>query len=497
MDAEILDVKSCFDKLWAAETANDAFDNGLTNDHFVLSSKSNNKCNVSIKLPWGKVTKPVQFENIEMQGSVNSPLRCSMTTDTLGKDILSNKAKANTLYRYKGFLPIPPLALVDDLFVITKCGVESLVMNGEVHSKIMTKRLELGIEKCFQMHFGKKSSTCHSLMVDSSAWMEKTNKQKYLGSIVASSAKADENIRARCVKSITIKNEILSILNEIKLGQHHFELAFMMHSSMFINGILFSLEALVNITEKHVDQLMACEKDMLCQIFKCQRSVPLEALYIESNVTPIKFILMGRRVMFFWTILNKSKSELVCQTVEAMIEFPDDGGWMALVRKDLHFLDIQYSDEYLAMLSKKEISTLVRRSVERRKHEFLLKLQANHSKSSKLEISGQISEYLISKKISNEMKIFLFKLKCRMTSNKVNFRGMYSDMTCRFCQIDGNEEFLEHFTGCIYLIERFPEITTIHCDDIYSDLDSQINATRIWWKVFKLLDERSNYQEHS
>ena len=75
---------------------------------------------------------------------------------------------------------------------------------------------------------------------------------------------------------------------------------------------------------------------------------------------------MGHRVMFFWTILNKSKSELVRQTVDAMIEFPDDGGWMALVRKDLHFLDIQYSDEYLAMLSKKEISTLVRCSVETR-----------------------------------------------------------------------------------------------------------------------------------
>ena len=75
VDAEILDVKSCFDKLWAAETANDAFDNGLTNDHFVLSSKSNNKCNVSIKLPWGKVTKPVQFENIEMQGSVELSIK--------------------------------------------------------------------------------------------------------------------------------------------------------------------------------------------------------------------------------------------------------------------------------------------------------------------------------------------------------------------------------------------------------------------------------------
>ena len=109
----------------------------------------------------------------------------------------------------------------------------------------------------------------------------------------------------RCTKSLTIKNDILSILREMNLGQHFFELGFMLHSSLFISGILFDMEALVNIKSKHIDQLMACQKDLLCSIFKCPRTVPTEALFIESSVTPIKFTLMGRRVMFFWTILNK------------------------------------------------------------------------------------------------------------------------------------------------------------------------------------------------
>ena len=35
---QILDVKSCFDKLWGSEASNDAFDNGLKNYHFLLPS---------------------------------------------------------------------------------------------------------------------------------------------------------------------------------------------------------------------------------------------------------------------------------------------------------------------------------------------------------------------------------------------------------------------------------------------------------------------------
>ena len=138
----------------ASETSNDVFDNGLSGDHFIVASNANNVCNVNIKLPWGARTKFMKLENIELQGSVNSPLMCSITTDSLVKSLLFYLNLSRILYKYKGFLTIPPLALMDDILTVTKCGVNSLKMNALVTSKIETKRLELGPSNCFQFHFG-------------------------------------------------------------------------------------------------------------------------------------------------------------------------------------------------------------------------------------------------------------------------------------------------------------------------------------------------------
>ena len=72
------------------------------------------------------------IHNIELQGSVNSPLRCSITTDTLGKTLLSSCDLSKILYKFTGFLMIPPLAVIDYLVTITNCGVDSLLMHALV-----------------------------------------------------------------------------------------------------------------------------------------------------------------------------------------------------------------------------------------------------------------------------------------------------------------------------------------------------------------------------
>ena len=91
--------------------------------------------------------------------------------------------------------------MVDDLMIISKCGKESLVLNSLAQSKIETKRLEFGISKCFHLHVGPKSLTCHDLFVDSHNQMERAEKQRYLGNILMTNNKADENIKLRCDKS--------------------------------------------------------------------------------------------------------------------------------------------------------------------------------------------------------------------------------------------------------------------------------------------------------
>ena len=86
--------------------------------------------------------------------------------------------------------------------------------------------------------------------------------------ILLSSTKIDDNIKMRCDRGLVIKNNILSILKEVNLGSHHFEIAFMLHSSLFISGVLYNLKSLMKINKGHINQLISCQKDLLVKMLR-------------------------------------------------------------------------------------------------------------------------------------------------------------------------------------------------------------------------------------
>ena len=78
IDILIYDVSKCFDKLEYVNTANDLYTAGIKNDNFILVANSNKSCDVAIKMPWGSLSEKTKFTNIEMQGTVLAPLKCSI-----------------------------------------------------------------------------------------------------------------------------------------------------------------------------------------------------------------------------------------------------------------------------------------------------------------------------------------------------------------------------------------------------------------------------------
>ena len=66
VDVQITDIKKCFDKMSYRETANDIYNAGIKNDHFVLMANSNKKCLVAVKTPWGSLSERVELNEIEM-----------------------------------------------------------------------------------------------------------------------------------------------------------------------------------------------------------------------------------------------------------------------------------------------------------------------------------------------------------------------------------------------------------------------------------------------
>ena len=97
--------------------------------------------------------------------------------------------------------------------------------------------------------------------------MASVDKEKYLGDILSNDGKINMNIQERQNKGIGYANQILSLLKEISFGSHYYNMAMLFRTSMLINGMLVSAEALHGITKQHVQQLESCDKMLFKDIF--------------------------------------------------------------------------------------------------------------------------------------------------------------------------------------------------------------------------------------
>ena len=79
----------------------------------------------------------------------------------------------------------------------------------------------------------------------------------------------------------------------------------------------------------------------------------------ETSIVPLRFLLRGRRIIYYWTLLQKGKEELVKQVFEAMREFSVKSNWYSQVKEDLITYDIQLSEEEISTISKFQFKKLV------------------------------------------------------------------------------------------------------------------------------------------
>ena len=155
---------------------------------------------------------------------------------------------------------------MDDILGVSECGSKSVKLNAFIQAKIEGKQLQLGHAKCFQLHVGKQTDTCPKLSVHGRE-MLKTKKEKYLGDILTSTAKIDENIEERYKKGIGIINDIMSILKEVSFGYHYFQIGMLFRNSKLVNGIICSIEALYGIKAKHRETLEKLDRELFRKIF--------------------------------------------------------------------------------------------------------------------------------------------------------------------------------------------------------------------------------------
>ena len=132
----------------------------------------------------------------------------------------------------------------------------------------------------------------------------------------------------------------MMMLEELCLGDYHFESANILRNSLLLNSLLSNGEAWYNVTEKEVSSLEKVDEMLIRKIFSAHSKTPIELLYLESGNIPIRFILKSKRVNYLWYILNEDGESLLSKVIQAQCKNPVIGDWVETVKEDLSDIDL-------------------------------------------------------------------------------------------------------------------------------------------------------------
>ena len=181
------------------------------------------------------------------------------------------------------------------------------------------------------------------------------------------------------------------------------------------------MEALHGIKNKHLEMIEECDKMLMRKLFNCPEGTPLEAFFLETSALPVRFILMGRRLMYYWTILNKPNDELVREVFDAQNIFRTQDSWIVQVENDLKACNIDLSEEEIKNLSKYKMKKMVNTQIRIKALEYLLQMKDSHEKTEHLYPADKMQDYLQSMDLTKNEKILLFKLRIWMIPIKQTF----------------------------------------------------------------------------
>ena len=266
-------------------------------------------------------------------------------------------------------------------------------------------------------------------------------------------------------------------------------MALLFRNSMLINSMLSSSEVLYGVKQKHIDMLESCDRSLLTRLFGVPSSCSYEAVYLETGILPVRFILQGRRLMYYWTLLNKSENELVKKVFDIQKEHSVKDDWIEQIKDDLKSLEIELTEQEIKDMGKEPFKNIVKKKLKDKAADFLFSYKAKHSKTKHLN-TYKLQSYLSSDQLSTNEKKLLFSLRTRSVDVKRNYKNKHKfNMLCSLCKDDSEEETELHLLKCPKILDETKDdidITEAKYEDIFSnDLDDQVVITKIFKEVLK------------
>ena len=494
IQVQVMDQKTCFDKLWLEECINSLYEAGINDDKLNLLYIENRNVQVAVKVN-NKLSKRVNVNNVVMQGSVWSSLKCTTNMDKLNKIALSDESLQ---YNYKGDsdIPVGMLGMVDDTLGVSNCGSDAIKKNAVINSFVETQRQELSLEKSVVVHIGsdrKCTAPCPKLQVHSEP-MATSECTKYLGHFVSSKGGIYDTVEDRRKKGWGKIAQIMGILEEVDMGSNRLEAGLLLRQSILVNSLLFSAEAWSALTDRHLARMEVVDNTLLSRLTGGQSKCPSEFNYLETGSLKLRHILTYRRLLYHHEILSRGEDETIRKIYMKQKVDRVKGDWIELLEHDFDFIGINMNEEEIQGIPKREYKLKIRGLVRKAALKYFLELKLTHRKLDLVQYDRlQIQPYLINSKLSNEEKSLLYCLRSHCHKSKINFKKMHRNST--FCSLGCSaiEDQQHIFTQCKPQLRKIKNSSNLSYNNIFGSLQEQIEVTP---KLYQIELTRLHMKEH-
>ena len=191
--------------------------------------------------------------------------------------------------------------------------------------------------------------------------------------------------------------------------------------------------------------------------------------------------------MYYWTLLNKSETELAKQVFQIQNKFSVKDDWVKQVKEDLDELEIKLTENEISKMKYEAFKKVVKSKLNEKFFEYLISLKLIHTKTQNL-YSYKLQAYLESENLTYKQKQLLFSLRTRSINVKTNYKNKYrhSNLLCTLCD-DKLVESESHLLECKSTRTQLGNIGDARYEDIFSpEISRQEKITKIFEKVVKL-----------
>jgi hypothetical protein len=212
------------------------------------------------------------------------------------------------------------------------------------------------------------------------------------------------------------------------------------------------------------------EQTLLRKILAAHSKTPIETLYLELGIVPLRFQLMKRRILYLQDLLLRDKEEITRKVIDVQKKDCCKGDFYIQVIENLNYLSISVQD--VEKISKTKMKELVEERVSSCAYDFLIEKAKVHSKvNTELYSDCMGMDHYKDSRFSPDIANLLFKFRTRTYLVKNNYRNNYvnTNILCPLCE--KHDDTQQHMMNCEKLIGVVDASASVYEDIFSTDVD--------------------------